>query len=86
LGRTLGLAIIAEGIEEQGQLERLRGLGCEFGQGYLFARPETAATVTRYLEIELAQRSAPPATSHDRNSSARDIPATLPGHQAPASV
>jgi diguanylate cyclase (GGDEF)-like protein len=86
LGRTLGLAIIAEGIEEQGQLERLRGLGCEFGQGYLFARPETAATVTRYLEIELAQRSAPPSTAHDRNSSPRDIPATMPGHQAPASV
>ena len=86
LGRTLGLAIIAEGIEEQGQLERLRALGCEFGQGYLFARPETAATVTRYLEIELAQRSAPASTSHDRSSSPRDIPATMPGHQAPASV
>ena len=39
LGRTLGLRVVAEGIEEPGQLERLRELGCEFGQGYLFARP-----------------------------------------------
>ncbi|MGH2466107.1 MAG: hypothetical protein ACRDGI_11650, partial [Candidatus Limnocylindrales bacterium] len=28
-----------EGIEHAGQLERLRELCCEFGQGYLFARP-----------------------------------------------
>ena len=39
LGRTLDLRIVAEGIEHAGQLERLRVLGCEFGQGYLFARP-----------------------------------------------
>ena len=42
LGRTLGLTIVAEGIEEPGQLERLRALGCELGQGYLFARPSDA--------------------------------------------
>jgi diguanylate cyclase (GGDEF)-like protein len=39
LGRTLDLRIVAEGIEEQAQLERLRDMGCEFGQGFLFARP-----------------------------------------------
>jgi hypothetical protein len=39
LGRTLGLQVVAEGIEHAGQLQRLRELGCEFGQGYLFARP-----------------------------------------------
>jgi EAL domain-containing protein (putative c-di-GMP-specific phosphodiesterase class I) len=39
LGRALDLRIVAEGIEEAGQLERLRALGCEFGQGFLFARP-----------------------------------------------
>ena len=40
LGRTLGLRIIAEGIEEPDQLEQLRELGCEFGQGYLFAKAD----------------------------------------------
>ena len=45
LGRTLDVKIIAEGIEDVGQLERLKALGCEFGQGFLFARPEDAATI-----------------------------------------
>jgi EAL domain-containing protein (putative c-di-GMP-specific phosphodiesterase class I) len=40
LGRRLGLSVVAEGIENQGQLDRLRDMGCELGQGYLFARPD----------------------------------------------
>jgi diguanylate cyclase (GGDEF)-like protein len=39
LGRTLGLRIVAEGIEQLPQLLQLRELGCELGQGYLLARP-----------------------------------------------
>jgi diguanylate cyclase (GGDEF)-like protein len=50
LGRTLGLTIVAEGIETAGQLERLRALGCELGQGYLFARPATPEATLRFLE------------------------------------
>jgi diguanylate cyclase (GGDEF)-like protein len=44
LGRTLGLRIVAEGVEDLGQLDRLLEMGCEFGQGYLFARPVDGAT------------------------------------------
>ncbi|WP_142214921.1 aminotransferase class I/II-fold pyridoxal phosphate-dependent enzyme [Streptomyces sp. SLBN-118] len=39
---TLGLQVIAEGIEEVEQRDRLAAIGCRFGQGYLFARPMTA--------------------------------------------
>jgi diguanylate cyclase (GGDEF)-like protein len=39
LGRALGMTIIAEGIEEPGQLAKLRELGCHLGQGYLFSHP-----------------------------------------------
>jgi EAL domain-containing protein (putative c-di-GMP-specific phosphodiesterase class I) len=39
LGRTLGLAIVAEGVETPGQRDRLAALGCDIGQGYLFSRP-----------------------------------------------
>jgi diguanylate cyclase (GGDEF)-like protein/PAS domain S-box-containing protein len=37
LAHSLGLPVIAEGIEDPDQLRRLRSLGCEFGQGYLFS-------------------------------------------------
>src|SRR5918996_809971 len=39
LGEALGLRTVAEGIETAEQLHRLRGLRCEQGQGFLFARP-----------------------------------------------
>jgi diguanylate cyclase (GGDEF)-like protein len=39
---SLGLWSIAEGIETEAQLERLRRLGCQYGQGYFFARPMPA--------------------------------------------
>ncbi len=39
LARALDIAIIAEGVETVKQLEWLRNLGCEAGQGYLFAKP-----------------------------------------------
>jgi diguanylate cyclase (GGDEF)-like protein/PAS domain S-box-containing protein len=39
LADTLGLQVIAEGIEEQAQRELLASIGCRFGQGYLFAPP-----------------------------------------------
>lgn len=39
LCRELGISVIAEGIETEAQQQRLIGLRCDFGQGYLFGRP-----------------------------------------------
>jgi diguanylate cyclase (GGDEF)-like protein/PAS domain S-box-containing protein len=39
LAHSLGLRVIAEGIERKEQLQRLRTLGCEYGQGFLFSPP-----------------------------------------------
>ena len=39
LARTLGMRTTAEGIEEDWQVDDLRGMGCEEGQGYFFSRP-----------------------------------------------
>jgi EAL domain-containing protein (putative c-di-GMP-specific phosphodiesterase class I) len=50
LGSTLHLAMIAEGIEERAQEAILRELGCEMGQGYLFAKPVSEADMTRLLD------------------------------------
>lgn len=42
LARGLKLTVIAEGVENEKQLQCLQGLGCEFGQGYYFSRPVPA--------------------------------------------
>ena len=42
LAHSLGLRVIAEGIEDAIQLQRLRTLGCEYGQGFLFSQPLSA--------------------------------------------
>ena len=39
LGHALGLSVIAEGVETADQLEELRALGSELGQGFLFGQP-----------------------------------------------
>jgi diguanylate cyclase (GGDEF)-like protein/PAS domain S-box-containing protein len=39
LGRTLGMDVVAEGVETAGQLAALRGMGCRYLQGWLFGRP-----------------------------------------------
>ena len=64
LGRSLGLRIVAEGIEQQGQLERLREMGCEFGQGFLFAAPLDAdemAQLLRSKQMPVASAGGQPA-------------------------
>ncbi|WP_372396126.1 EAL domain-containing protein [Azospirillum sp. HJ39] len=49
LGRSLGLSVIAEGVETQEQLQLLRDLSCESYQGYLFSRPIPVEEVERLL-------------------------------------
>jgi diguanylate cyclase (GGDEF)-like protein len=53
LGRALDLAVVAEGIETADQLVRLRSLGCELGQGFLFARPAEPPAVVALLDESL---------------------------------
>jgi diguanylate cyclase (GGDEF)-like protein/PAS domain S-box-containing protein len=42
LAETLGVDVVAEGVETAGQLDTLRALGCQFGQGYFFSKPVPA--------------------------------------------
>ena len=49
MGNSLGLDTVAEGIEDQEQLDRARTAGCTYGQGYLIARPMDAEAATEFL-------------------------------------
>ena len=54
LARALDMSVVAEGIEEQGQLDVLLQLGCETGQGFLFSKPVDAASAEQQLEAARA--------------------------------
>jgi diguanylate cyclase (GGDEF)-like protein/PAS domain S-box-containing protein len=65
LGSSLALDVVAEGIEFDEQLNRLRDLGCELGQGFHFAHPMESAHLIDYLsgrpERDGAQSAEPTA-------------------------
>lgn len=56
LGRAFGLRVVAEGVETNGQEERLRGMGCDEGQGFRFGKPMPASRVPMFLR---EHRAAP---------------------------
>ncbi len=58
LAQSLGMGVVAEGIETKEQLERLRELKCPNGQGYLFSRPLDAADAERFILQELQSQTA----------------------------
>jgi EAL domain-containing protein (putative c-di-GMP-specific phosphodiesterase class I) len=53
LAKDFGMSIVAEGIESEAEIAALRALDCDFGQGYLFAKPlpieQAAALVSRKI-------------------------------------
>ncbi|CAN5540279.1 hypothetical protein BH10ACI2_BH10ACI2_11430 [soil metagenome] len=76
LAKSLKKKIIAEGIETESQLNLLRNLGCDYGQGYLLARPQTIENAEKALYqhknwlpqplIENANNSIPSAEEGQR--------------------
>ena len=57
LAHSLGLAVIAEGVESEEQRAALSARGCNAYQGYLFSRPLQVADFNRYLQQHVAQSS-----------------------------
>jgi hypothetical protein len=65
LGRSLGLVTVAEGVERADQLRTLESVGCDFVQGFLFARPmPPEAAEPRLLELVGFRAEAPPRRGH----------------------
>ena len=60
MAEALGMTVVAEGVEEVSQAERLRALGCDYAQGFLFARPLPPAELEELLRA--GSLPAPPGT------------------------
>jgi diguanylate cyclase (GGDEF)-like protein/PAS domain S-box-containing protein len=58
LAHSLGLGVVAEGVETSVQLEFLRRLGCDIVQGYYISKPLPAAEMTRFLQDQVLESTA----------------------------
>ena len=59
LARSLGLRVVAEGVENLRQMEVLHRLGCGVMQGFLFSRPQPADDIETWLQQTILPRKAP---------------------------
>ncbi|MCB2023052.1 MAG: EAL domain-containing protein [Rhizobacter sp.] len=59
IARSLGLRVVAEGVETLRQMEQLHRLGCRFMQGFLFSRPLAPDQLEAWREQTLLSRNAP---------------------------
>lgn len=50
LAKSLGLSVIAEGVETRGQLEKLRNFQCDMAQGFMFSRPVDECKAMEFIE------------------------------------
>jgi diguanylate cyclase (GGDEF)-like protein len=54
LGHSVGMEVVAEGVETEPQLAMLKGLGCDRVQGYLLGKPQTADAIVQRLTAPVA--------------------------------
>ena len=61
MAESLSLKVIAEGVEQQGQLDCLKGLGCQYVQGYFYAKPMAIEGLIDWVEqFAIASERASP--------------------------
>ncbi len=56
LAKSLNFDVIAEGVELDHQLDQIKGLDCQFGQGFLIARPMAPAAIDAWIEADVLKR------------------------------
>jgi len=78
LARALGIATVAEGVQDAKQVERLLEIGCELGQGYFFSDPQPPTIIGSLLHRQYegsASESPPPTPSPATRSLGAPAPA-----------
>jgi EAL domain-containing protein (putative c-di-GMP-specific phosphodiesterase class I) len=65
MAKSLKLAVVAEGVETQAQIDLLMSLGCTTVQGFLLGRPLPAAATAELLRKSVSNADAPAALQID---------------------
>lgn len=78
LARSLDLLVVAEGVEDAGQLEALQALGCDAAQGFFFARPMEAGEVRTWLAARARAEPAEAVMATLPAAAARRAPIAVP--------
>jgi diguanylate cyclase (GGDEF)-like protein len=84
LGGALGLRTVGEGVETAAQRDALHALGCDCGQGYLFARPLAAADLAAWLGARAWEPAVPAAAGTPALASPASGSAAAPAGRAVA--
>jgi predicted signal transduction protein with EAL and GGDEF domain len=71
MGHSLGLTVVAEGIETEEQLAVLRSRGCDLGQGFLFSPALPAAELPRWINERGLRKPIPTLSGHHPASTSR---------------
>jgi diguanylate cyclase (GGDEF)-like protein/PAS domain S-box-containing protein len=88
LGRAMQIHTVAEGVEGDDQAEALRALGCEFGQGYYFAKPLEPAAWGDLLGAEQGVDATAEGSdvAADTSTQSADAPRRRPNGRGPEDV
>ena len=84
LGESLDIATVAEGIETKEQAERMRSLGCTYGQGYFFAKPISATEIEAGMEGLASSHRWDGASKHRATRRRRSLRPVTKGQPATA--
>ena len=73
MAHRMYLSVVAEGVEAREQVERLRAVGCDYVQGYFFAKPMPAAEFEELLKVQTPRGTRPEATGHQNEPGMRSL-------------
>ncbi|HEX8773908.1 MAG TPA: EAL domain-containing protein [Pyrinomonadaceae bacterium] len=79
LAQNLGMDVVAEGVETKAQLEELRKLECQNGQGYLFSKPMVMKAAEKIISDTYAAKAAPAKANENTQGQKRYVVYSKPG-------